>query len=92
MGKRTPVHVEIVIHDQSQVEKMIKKFTRKCKKSGLFDELKERKYFTKKSVKLKEKRDRKKRLSKKATQDYKDKFNKFNQELQQWFQKLIKIT
>ena len=53
MGRRTPVHVEIVIHDQSQVERMIKKFTRKCKKSGLFDELKERRYYTKKSVKLK---------------------------------------
>ena len=78
MGKRTPVHVEIVIRDQSQVEKMIKKFTRKCKKSGLFDELKERRYFKKKSIKRKEKRERKKRLSQKSTQDYKDKFNKFN--------------
>ena len=76
MGRRTPVHVEVVIHDQSQVERMIKKFTRKCKKSGLFDELKERRHFTKKSVKNKEKRARKKRLSKKSTQDYKDKFNK----------------
>jgi len=77
MGRRTPVHVEIIIRDQSQVERMIKKFTRKCKKSGLFDELKERRYFKKKSTKLKEKRDRKRRLSKKSTQDYKDKFEKF---------------
>ena len=46
MGRRTPVHVEIVIHDQSQVERMIKKFTRKCKKSGLLkDELKEKEDF-----------------------------------------------
>ena len=29
MGRRTPVHVEIIIRDQSQVERMIKKFTRK---------------------------------------------------------------
>lgn len=78
MGRRTPVHVEIVIHDQSQVERMIKKFTRKCKKSGLFDELKNRRYFKKKSLTMKEKRERKKRLSQKSTQDYKDKFNKFN--------------
>lgn len=78
MGRRTPVHVEIVIHDQSQVERMIKKFTRKCKKSGLFEELKQRRYFTKKSTKMKEKRERKKRLSRKATQDYKDKFKKFD--------------
>ena len=78
MGRRTPVNVEVVIHDQSQVHRMIKKFTRKCKKSGLFDELKERRYFKKKSLKMKEKRERKKRLSKKSTQDYKDKFNNFN--------------
>jgi ribosomal protein S21 len=77
MGRRTPVHVEIVIHDQSQVERMIKKFTRKCKKSGLFEEVKERRFYKKKSIKLKEKRDRKKRLSQKSTQDYKDKFEKF---------------
>lgn len=81
MGRRTPVHVEVKIHDQSQVERMIKKFTRKCKKSGLFDELNERRYFKKKSQKMKEKRDRKKRLSKKSTQDYKDKFEQFKQEL-----------
>ncbi len=78
MGRRTPVHVEVVIYDQSQVERMIKKFTRKCKKIGLFEELRDRRYFTKKSVKMKNKRERKKRLSQKSTQDYKDKFNKFN--------------
>ena len=78
MGRRTPVNVEVVIYDQSQLQRMIKKFTRKCKKSGLFEELKERRYFKKKSAKMKEKRERKKRLSQKSTQDYKDKFKKFN--------------
>jgi len=77
MGRRTPVNVEVIVYDQAQVHRMIKKFMRKCKKSGLFDELKRRKYYTKKSVKLKEKRERKKRLSQKSTQDYKDKFKKF---------------
>ena len=76
MGKRTPVNVEVIIRDQSQVQRMIKKFSRKCKKSGLFDELKERRYFKKKSAKEKEKRERKKKLSQKSTQDYKDKFDK----------------
>ena len=80
MSKGKPCHVEIVITDQSQVERMIKKFTRKCKKQGLFDELKERRYFKKKSLKMKEKRDNKKRLSKKTTQKMKDRFNKFDQE------------
>ena len=75
MGRRTPVHVEVVIHDQRQVERMIKKFTRKCKKIGLFDELRERRYYKKKSVKLKEKRANKKRKSQKSTEKYKEKFN-----------------
>ena len=78
MGKRTPVHVEVIIHDQSQLPRMIKKFGRKCKKSGLFDELKERRYFKKKSLTRKEKRENKKRLSQKTTQKMKDKFNKFD--------------
>ena len=78
MGRRTPVNVEVAIYDQSQVHRMIKKFIRKCKKSGLFEELRERRYYKKKSVKLKEKRERKKRLSQKSTQDYKDKFKKFD--------------
>jgi len=77
MGRRTPVHVEVVIRDQSQLQRMIKKFGRKCKKSGLFDEMKERRYFKKKSLKMKEKRERKKKLSQKSTQDYKDKFEDF---------------
>tara|TARA_B100000085_G_scaffold193893_1_gene177795 strand:+ start:14248 stop:14484 length:237 start_codon:yes stop_codon:yes gene_type:complete len=74
MSKGKPCHVEIVIYDQSQVERMIKKFTRKCKKIGLFDELKERRYFKKKSVKMKEKRENKLRKSQKVTQKHKDKF------------------
>ena len=78
MSKGKPCHVEIVITDQSQVARMIKKFTRKCKKQGLFEELRERRYFKKKSQKMKEKRENKKRLSQKSTQKFKDKFNKFD--------------
>ena len=78
MSRGKPCHVEIVIHDQNQVERMIKKFTRKCKKQGLFEELRERRYFKKKSQKMKEKRENKKRLSQKSTQKMKDKFNKFD--------------
>lgn len=77
MSKGKPCHVEIVIHDQDQVARMIKKFTRKCKKSGLFQELKDRRYFKSESLKRKEKREHKKRLSQKTTQKMKDKFNKY---------------
>jgi len=78
MSKGKPCHVEIVIKDQSQVARMIKKFTRKCKKQGLFEELRNRRYFKSKSLTRKEKRENKKRLSQKSTQKMKDKFNKFD--------------
>ena len=66
MGK--PVHVEIIIRDQSQVERMIKKFTKKVKRSGLLDDLKERRYYTKKSLKRRLKRVRKKKMSQLSTE------------------------
>ena len=69
-----PVHVEVVIRDQEQVERMIKKFSRKVKKSGLLDELKERRYYTKKSVKRRLKRLKRKRLAQEATKKYKERF------------------
>ena len=78
MSKGKPCHVEIVIHDQDQVLRMIKKFTRKCKKQGLFQELQDRRQFKSKSLTRKEKRENKKRLSQKTTQKMKDKFNKFD--------------
>ena len=78
MSRGKPCHVEIVITDQNQVERMIKKFTRKCKKVGIFEEARNRRYFKKKSLKRKEKRENKKRLSQKSAQKMKDKFNKFD--------------
>ena len=78
MSKGKPCHVEIVITDQNQVERMIKKFTRKCKKAGIFEEARNRRYFKSKSLTRKEKRENKKRLSQKSTQKMKDKFNKFD--------------
>ena len=79
MGRRTPVHVEIRIRDQEQVERMIKKLSRKVKKSGILDEVKARKHFTKKSETRRLKRLEKKRLAKKATEKYKKKFeNEYN--------------
>ena len=57
MGRRTPVNVEVVIYEQSQIARMIKKFTRKCKKVGIFEEARNRRYFKKKALKRKEKRE-----------------------------------
>ena len=69
-----PVNVEVVIRDQSQVERMIKKFSRKVKKSGLLNELRERRYYTKKSTIRRAKRLKRKRLAQEATRKYKEKF------------------
>ena len=78
MGRRTPVHVEVVIYDQTQVERMIKKFSRKVKKSGLLENLRERRFYTKKSVKNRLKRKNKKRLSQLSTEKHKQKYNNAN--------------
>ena len=73
MGRRTPVHVEVKIHDQEQIERMIKKFTRKVKKSGVLDEVRERRYYTKPSVKRRMKKLEKQRLIKIANEKRKKK-------------------
>jgi|TARA_E500000318_G_scaffold43065_1_gene41058 ribosomal protein S21 len=74
MSRGKPCHLEVVIRDQRFLEKMIKKFSRKCKKLGIFDEVRERRYFKKKSQVRKEKRESRKRKYQQMTQKYKDKF------------------
>jgi len=48
-------------------ERLIRKFIKKVKKSGIIDEVKERRYYTKKSVKRRLKRLNKKRISQETT-------------------------
>tara|TARA_B100000941_G_C28495970_1_gene550987 strand:+ start:949 stop:1161 length:213 start_codon:yes stop_codon:yes gene_type:complete len=48
-------------------ERLIRKFIKKVKKSGILDEVKERRYYTKKSVKRRLKRLNKKRVSREST-------------------------
>ena len=62
MGRRTPVHVEVKVNDQEQIERMIKKFTRKVKKCGILDEVRERRYYTKPSVKRRKRKLERRRL------------------------------
>ena len=73
MGRRTPVHVEVQVRDQEQIERMIKKFTRKVKKSGVLEEVRERRHYTKPSVKRRMKKLEKKRLIKIANEKRKKK-------------------
>ena len=63
-----PVHVEVIIRDQSQVERMIKRFSKKVKKLGLMEELRDRRYYTKKSVTKRLKKKRKKKMSQQQTE------------------------
>jgi ribosomal protein S21 len=62
MGRRTPVHVEVRIYDQDLLEKMIKKFSRKVKKSGILDEVNDRRFHTKPSDKRRAEKKRRNRL------------------------------
>tara|TARA_A100001011_G_scaffold370212_1_gene426291 strand:+ start:844 stop:1059 length:216 start_codon:yes stop_codon:yes gene_type:complete len=48
-------------------EKLIKKFIKKVKNSGILDEVRERRYYTKKSVKKRLKRLNKKKVSQEST-------------------------
>ncbi len=79
MGRRTPIHAEVYVHDQNLVEKMIKKFSRKVKKCGILDEVKSRRYFVKKSIKKRLKKKNKKRLSQQSNEKHKNKYqNEYN--------------
>ena len=79
MGRRTPVHVDIYVYDPEQIERMIKKFSRKVKKCGILDKVKEKRYFVKKSVKKRLKRKNKKKFSQLSTEKHKKKYkNEYN--------------
>ena len=54
--------------------KRIAAINRKVKKSGLLNELRERRYYTKKSTIRRMKRLKRKRLAQEATRKYKEKF------------------
>ena len=64
MGK--PINVEVTLRRNEHPERMIKRFTRKVKKSGILDDYRERMYYTKKSVKRRKQKYLKKRNAQKA--------------------------
>ena len=74
MSKGKPVHVEVNVRHQGELEKMIKRFSRKVKKSGILERVREKSRFTKKSVKRRLKKLKKRRLAQEATKKYKEKF------------------
>ncbi len=62
MGRRTPVNVTVRINHPDQTMRMIKKFIRKVKKSGILDEVRAKEYYEKPSDKKRRERKKRKRV------------------------------
>lgn len=69
-----PVNVEVRPSKNESPERMIKRFNKKVKKSGILDEVKERRYYEKPSKIRRLKKERAKRLIKKAQRLYEQRF------------------
>ena len=69
-----PVNFEVTKRNNEDQMRMIKRFIKKTKKSGIIDLVKKRRFFESKSHKRKLKRLRKKRLAQEATRKYLDQF------------------
>ena len=59
---------------RGNTERMIRRFNKKVKKSGILDEIRERKYYEKPSKIKRLKKQRAKRLAKKAQKQYEERF------------------
>lgn len=51
-----PINAEVVARPKENPERLIRRFTKKVKRSGILDEVRQRRYFEKKSVKKRRKR------------------------------------
>ena len=67
MGKAVNVSVESDSRSLDENDRLIRKFSKKVKKSGLIDLLREKRYFISKSEKKRIKRRKKRRLSREDT-------------------------
>ena len=63
--KLKPYNLEVVVRNPEDIERMIKKFNKKVKKMGIIEEVKERRYYTKPSVKRRRKKIQKQRQNRK---------------------------
>ena len=77
MGRRTPIHAEVTSRD-GPPEVMIRKFKKKVKKSGILELLKERRYYTKKSVKRRLKKKERLRKAREATKKMEERQVRYN--------------
>ena len=63
--KLKPCNLEVVVRNPEDIERMIKKFNKKVKKMGIIEEIKERRYYTKPSVKRRRKKIQQQRQNRK---------------------------
>jgi|TARA_R110000851_G_scaffold16567_2_gene53821 small subunit ribosomal protein S21 len=61
-------HVTVIARYKEPAERLIKRFSRKVKKEGILEELRERRFYKKPSTKRREERLRRKRVIRKAAQ------------------------
>ena len=69
-----PIYVEVVAQTRyiDENERLIRKFIRKSKKSGIIDEVKSRRYYEKPSVKKRRQKLKKKRMAQQQTEKNKN--------------------
>ncbi len=77
MGRRTPVNAEVTSREGPPAV-MIKKFKKKVKKSGILELVKERRYYTKKSVKRRLKKKDRLRKAREQTNKMKERLKRYN--------------
>lgn len=63
-----PSHVTVVPRKNEHPDKLIKRFMRKFKKTGILDELRDRRFYEKPSVKRRKKRKQRERVLKKLAE------------------------
>jgi len=72
MGRAVYVSVQARTRDIYENERLIKKFIKETKKSGVLERFREKRYFVKKSEKRNAKRRRKKTISRESTKKNKN--------------------
>ena len=69
-----PVNVEVKPRQNESPERMIRRFNKKVKKSGILEELRDKRFYEKPSKVKRLKKQRAKRLARKAQREYEARF------------------
>ena len=69
-----PVNVEVKPRQNESPERMIRRFNKKVKKSGILEELRDKRFYEKPSKAKRLKKQRAKRLARKAQKEYEARF------------------